>query len=117
MLDGESARRRVRTWRAGRSDLRLHLLSIFSLAVAFVCLSASLLVVTNITAVRDRWSRAGRATVYLRDGVQDAEASAIMAALRDVGFTGYMAFECGLTGPAEEALPRSVAFLKQCMAG
>jgi len=81
MLSGEDARRRLRTWRAGRSDLRLHLLSIFSLAVAFVCLSAAILVVTNITAVRDRWSRAGRATVYLRDGVQDAEASAIMAAL------------------------------------
>jgi energy-coupling factor transporter ATP-binding protein EcfA2 len=36
-------------------------------AVAFVCLAASLLVVTNLAAVRDRWSRAGRATVYLRD--------------------------------------------------
>jgi hypothetical protein len=36
--------------------------AVFSLAVAFVCLAASLLVVTNVEAVRDRWSRAGRAT-------------------------------------------------------
>jgi cell division transport system permease protein len=82
MLSGEDAVRRVRTWRAGRSDLRLHLLSIFSLAVAFVCLAAALLVVTNIAAVRDRWSRAGRATVYLRDGASDAETTAITLALQ-----------------------------------
>jgi cell division transport system permease protein len=81
MLGGERAIRGLRTWRAGRSDLRLHLLSIFSLAVAFVCLSSALLVMTNIAAVRDRWSRAGRATVYLRDGATDADAFAIMTAL------------------------------------
>lgn len=82
MLAGDDATRRVRTWRAGRSDLRLHLLSILSLAVAFVCLAAALLLVTNIAAVRDRWSRAGRATVYLRDGTSEADAAAITAALQ-----------------------------------
>jgi len=61
--------------------VRLHLLSIFSLAVAFVCLASALLVVTNIAAVRDRWSRAGRATIYLRDGAGDAEIGALTAAL------------------------------------
>lgn len=81
MVDKENASGRIRTWRAGRSDLRLHLLSIFSLAVAFVCLASALLVLTNIAAVRDRWSRAGRATVYLRDGVADEEANIIAAAL------------------------------------
>jgi len=50
-------------------------------------------------------------------GSGDIDFRAIMAALRDVGFTGYMAFECGLSGPAAEVLPRSVAFLKGCMAG
>jgi cell division transport system permease protein len=49
--------------------------------VAFVCLAAALLVVTNIAAVRDRWSRAGRATIYLRDGAGDAEITALTAAL------------------------------------
>jgi cell division transport system permease protein len=72
---------RNRTWRAGRGAVRLHLLSIFSLAVAFICLASALLVVTNIAAVRDRWSRAGRATIYLRDGASDAEIGALTAAL------------------------------------
>ncbi|HLM73122.1 MAG TPA: permease-like cell division protein FtsX, partial [Polyangiaceae bacterium] len=62
----------LRAWRAGRSDFRLQLLSVLSLSVAFVCLAASLLIVTNIAVVRDRWSKAGRATVYLREGVEEA---------------------------------------------
>lgn len=70
-----------RTWRAGRSDFRLHVLSVFSLSVAFVCLAASLLVVTNIAAVRDRWSRAGRATIYLRDNASDGEITDLTRAL------------------------------------
>jgi cell division transport system permease protein len=74
-----------RTWRAGRGSARLHVLSIFSLAVAFVCLASALLVVTNIAAVRDRWSRAGRATVYLRDGASEAEINALTAALESTG--------------------------------
>lgn len=71
----------MRAWRPGRGDLRVHLQSIFSLAVAFVCLAASLLVVTNLSAVRDRWSHAGRATVYLRDGAADQEVSELVRAL------------------------------------
>ena len=37
-------------------------------------------------------------------------------ALRQVGFSGAMAFECGLSGPAAEALPRSVQYLRHCFA-
>lgn len=70
-----------RTWRAGRSSLRTQVSSVFSVAVAFVCLAASLLVVTNLAAVRDRWSQAGRATVYLRDGVSEADVASLLAAL------------------------------------
>lgn len=70
-----------RTWRAGRSDFRLHVLSVFSLCVAFICLAASTLVVTNIAAVRDRWSRAGRATVYLRDSAAESEVDELTRAL------------------------------------
>src|SRR6185312_6526683 len=79
---GQETAARARTWRAGRGAVRLHLLSIFSLAVAFVCLASALLVVTNIAAVRDRWSRAGRATIYLRDGAAENEIAAITAALQ-----------------------------------
>lgn len=49
-------------------------------------------------------------------GSGDIDFRAIMAALKEIGFTGYMAFECGLSGPAEEVLPRSAMFLKECMA-
>lgn len=83
---GDPQGKKLRTWRAGRSDLSLHLLTVFSLAVAFVCLAASLLVVTNLAAIRDRWSRAGRATVYLRDGTSDSEAADLLRALESTAF-------------------------------
>jgi cell division transport system permease protein len=67
----------VREW-------RLHVLSVFSLAVAFVCLGASLLVVTNLRAVEERWMRAGRASVYLKDGATQEEVDALRAALTRV---------------------------------
>ena len=70
------------TWRAGRSNWRLQALSVFSLAVAFVCLASALLVVTNLASVRDRWSRAGRATVYLRDDADEAQVQELLAALK-----------------------------------
>lgn len=71
----------LRAWRAGKSDFRLQLLSVLSLSVAFVCLAAALLIVTNIAVVRDRWSKAGRATVYLRDGVEEATVIELAKAL------------------------------------
>ncbi len=69
------------TWRAGRSNWRLQVMSVFSLAVAFVCLASALLVVTNLAAVRDRWSRAGRATIYLRDDATNDDIQALVKAL------------------------------------
>jgi sugar phosphate isomerase/epimerase len=50
-------------------------------------------------------------------GSGDIDFRAIFAALKEIGFANYMAFECGLTGPADQALTKSVAFLKECMAG
>lgn len=69
------------TWRAGRSNWRLQSLSVFSLAVAFVCLATALLAVSNLSAVRDRWSRAGRATVVLRDDSTEADVKGLLQAL------------------------------------
>jgi sugar phosphate isomerase/epimerase len=37
------------------------------------------------------------------------------AALRKIGYQGWMALECGLSGPADEVLPRSVAYLRECL--
>ncbi len=111
------------TWRAGRSNWKLQALSIFSLAVAFICLASALLVVTNLAAVRDRWSRAGRATVYLRDGTESDDVEALVRALEGTEGVAKVRFvsrgdarkevltETGdgeLTSLPEEAFPNSV---------
>jgi sugar phosphate isomerase/epimerase len=51
----------------------------------------------------------------LEPGTGMTNFAAGFAALKEVGFGRYMAFECGLSGPAEEALPRSVAYLRECI--
>ncbi len=75
------------TRRAHRGMLRewrLHALSIFSLAVAFVCLGAALLVLTNLHAIEERWAHAGRASVYLKDTAKEDEVTALKGALTRV---------------------------------
>jgi cell division transport system permease protein len=70
-------------------EWRLHALSVFSLTVAFVCLGAALLVVTNLRAAEERWSRAGRASVYLKDTASAEDVEALRGALaRVAGVTG-----------------------------
>jgi cell division transport system permease protein len=72
------------TRRARRGMLRewrLHALSVFSLAVAFVCLGAALLVLTNLRAVEERWSHAGRASIYLKENASQVDIDAFKAAL------------------------------------
>lgn len=71
-----------RAFRGSRGDWRLHALSVFSVAVAFVCLAATLLVVVNVDAVRGAWARTGRASVYLDPGVTEPQVAAIDRALR-----------------------------------
>jgi len=73
-----------RAWRGGRSDWQLHVLSIFSVAVAFVCMAAALLVVVNVQVLRDAWARSGRASVYLRPDAPRDAATEIETALRAV---------------------------------
>ena len=75
------------TRRARRGMLRewrLHALSVFSLAVAFVCLGAALLVLTNLRAVEERWSHAGRASIYLKENASQADIDSFKAALASV---------------------------------
>ena len=64
------------------SEWRLHALSVVSLAVAFVCLGAALLVVVNIHALKERWGRTGRASIYLKDGAPAQQVEAIVGALK-----------------------------------
>jgi len=82
MLLSVSTTRRAR--RGMVREWRLHVLSIFSLAVAFVCLGAALLVVTNLHAVEQRWAHAGRASVYLKDGATQDEVDSLRLALARV---------------------------------
>jgi cell division transport system permease protein len=77
-----STTRRAR--RGMMREWRLHALSVFSLAVAFVCLGAALLVVTNLRAAEQRWSRAGRASVYLKDTASAEDVEALRSALARV---------------------------------
>jgi cell division transport system permease protein len=70
-----------RVWRSGRGDIKLYLLSIFSLAVAFVCLASALLVVVNLRAVELRWQRAGRISIYLKDGMADDQVQTLRRAV------------------------------------
>jgi cell division transport system permease protein len=70
-------------------EWRLHALSVFSLAVAFVCLGAALLVVTNLHALEERWAHAGRASIYLKDSASQEDIDGFKAALAQVpGVTG-----------------------------
>jgi cell division transport system permease protein len=70
-----------RIWRSGRGDWKLYLLSVFTLSVSFVCLASALLVVVNLRAIETRWSRAGRVSIYLRDGITDEQLTALKRAL------------------------------------
>ncbi len=75
----------LRARRGMMREWRLHALSIFSLAVAFVCFGASLLVVTNLRALEDRWAHAGRASVYLKDNAAADDIESVKSALLRVG--------------------------------
>jgi cell division transport system permease protein len=71
-----------RAFRGAKSDWRLHALSVFSVAVAFVCLAAALLLVVNVGQVRARWAESGRASVYLRKNATAEQVGAIEKALK-----------------------------------
>jgi len=71
-----------RAFRGAKNDLRLHALGVFSVAVAFVCLGATLLAVVNVDQVRERWASFGRASVFLTRGASAEQVSAIERALR-----------------------------------
>jgi cell division transport system permease protein len=103
------------TRRARRGMLRewrLHALSIFSLAVAFVCLGAALLVLTNLHAIEQRWAHAGRASVYLKDTAKEDEVASLKDALTRVpGITEVRYVSSGQArsdfGTKEQAVEKS----------
>jgi cell division transport system permease protein len=103
-----------KVWRSGRGDLKLYLLSIFSLTVSFVCVASALLVVVNLRAIEMRWSRAGRVSVYLRDGVSDDRLAALQRALEqtpDVVSSRYVSPQEARTSMVEDGPASSLAAL------
>jgi cell division transport system permease protein len=83
MLDGSIGTTR-RARRGMLREWRLHALSVFSLAVAFVCLGAALLVLTNLRSVEERWAHAGRASIYLKDNAPAQDVESLKQALVNV---------------------------------
>jgi cell division transport system permease protein len=83
MFDGSIGTTR-RARRGMLREWRLHALSVFSLAVAFVCLGAALLVLTNLRAIEERWAHAGRASIYLKDNAAAQDVESLKTALGNV---------------------------------
>ncbi|HUG47665.1 MAG TPA: sugar phosphate isomerase/epimerase family protein [Candidatus Limnocylindria bacterium] len=51
----------------------------------------------------------------LEPGTGHFDFAAVFAALERIGYDGFASLECGLSGPAEEVLPRSAEFLRAQM--
>jgi len=60
----------ARARRGFREELRLYLVAVTSLSVAFLCVGGALLATTNLSTVADRWGESGRMSIYLRDGAR-----------------------------------------------
>ena len=80
-MKAESMSTASRAWRGGRADWKLHVLSSFSSAVAFVCLASALMVVFNLDSIRERWARSGRASIFLKEGTTEESISELRRAL------------------------------------
>ncbi len=82
-----------RAKRGFREDLRLYLVAVSSLAVAFLCLAGALLAMDNMSVLANHWGTSRRMTVYLRDGVplQDVEQlRLLLEGLPGVTAAGYV---------------------------
>lgn len=73
----------ARAVRGVREDVRLYLVAISSLTVAFLCLDGALLGVANLSALAERWGHSDRMSVYLRDGAPDVDVSRLTLALSE----------------------------------
>ena len=114
MIDASiSTTRRAR--RGMLREWRLHALSVFSLAVAFVCLGAALLVVTNLRSIEERWAHAGRASIYFKDGATQEDIDDLKKALEKV--PGVLAVRYVSSGQARGDFGASEAAQKTELAG
>lgn len=71
----------ARAKRGAREDVRLYLVAVSSLTVAFLCLSAALLGLTNLRELAERWGRTHHMSVYLQDGAERADVDRLLRVL------------------------------------
>jgi len=64
-----------------RGEGRLHVGSVSSLTIAFLCLGTSLLLLANLGSLASAWERAGRVTIFLRDGARTADVQELASTL------------------------------------
>ncbi|MEM9192302.1 MAG: permease-like cell division protein FtsX [Myxococcota bacterium] len=62
-----------RARRAFRDDLKLYLVAVSSLTVAFLCLAVALLGIGNLSAVAEHWGQGRRLTVYVADDASPSD--------------------------------------------
>ena len=93
-MDFKTAAARAR--RGLREELRLYLVAVSSLAVAFLCLGGALLATGNLDAMADRWGTQTRMSIYLRDGAQPddiAQLQVVLENLPDVASVAHLTSE------------------------
>ena len=73
-----------RAKRGFRDDLRLHVVAVISLVIAFLCLGAALLSVENLARVAERWSGAQHLTVYLKDKADPGDVAQLRLVLESL---------------------------------
>lgn len=61
--------------------MRLYLVAVSSLTVAFLCLSTALLGLTNLRELAERWGRTHHMSVYLKDGAERADIDRLLSVL------------------------------------
>lgn len=72
----------ARAKRGVRDDVKLYVVAVASLTVAFLGLATALLGVANLAELAERWGRTHRMSVYLREGAEDAEIARLDGVLR-----------------------------------
>lgn len=71
-----------RAARGMREEARLHLVAVSSLSIAFLCLGVALLLLANLDTLAQSWERAGRVTIFLRDGARGEQVTELVLALQ-----------------------------------
>jgi cell division transport system permease protein len=79
-----------RAARGMREEAGLHAVAISSLTIAFMCLGLALLLLSNLDSLATSWERAGRVTVFLRDGARGEDVQQLVLALEGVSGVSHV---------------------------